>query len=327
MHDVVIVGAGVAGSIVGRLLGRHGFNVRLVDMTPAYTKPCGEVVPTSLIGMLSKARLEHPSVVDKINFFQFYDAGGRLVREVGFNTPVWHSIDKSGWVNNLREGMELARGAVKDLGSIKARIVVDARGPFASRGLKVVVWRGYARTRDFEGRAAIILSRNPFGIAWIFGHGDEANVGGGFLGIGEPRRLSMRLLQRHGVTRVEGDAYSLVTLYPRLSLGQGSVIRVGEAAGFVQSLGGEGIRPAVESAIELARAIVDGGEDILQAYTAATRGLQVEVRLANLLLDLSRALGAKILGYVERGFFDLWLRGRLRESRLTLSRLAVLRGA
>jgi len=321
-----IVGAGVAGSVAAHLLLDIMDNVDVFDMSSSYAKPCGEVVPSSTLLLVRSRGLPVPDIVDRIKIFEFYNEEGRLLRRVEYPEPLWLSIDKSGWVNSMRESVGVVRRTVKPSRLEGYDLVVDARGPFASHGSRITVWRAYAATRDFEERSAVVISSQPFGIAWVFGHGDVANVGGGFFGVPNPRRLAEKLVRRLSSAALHGDAYSLVTLHPRLRLHEeGRVLAVGEAAGFVQSLGGEGIRPAIESAALLADAVAEAGsagfQRVLDAYALKTRGLMVEARLSSLLLSLARATGPSIMKRVSRGFIDLWLSGRLREARRVLSSL------
>jgi len=332
LRRVGIVGAGVAGSVAANLLLGIVDDVDVFDMYSSYVKPCGEVVPSSTLPLVRSRRLPVPEIVDRIRVFEFYDEEGRLLRRVEYPEPLWLSIDKSGWVNNMREGVGVVRRAVKPSRLNGYDLVVDARGPFASHGNRITVWRAYAATRDFEGRAAVVISSHPFGIAWLFGHGDAANVGGGFFGVPNPKRLAEKLIRRLSSAALHGDAYSLVTLYPRLRLHrEAHVLAVGEAAGFVQSLGGEGIRPAIESAALLADTVAEAGSagfgQVLDTYALKTRGLMVETRVSSLLLSLARAAGPSLMKRVSRGFIDLWLSGRLREARRVLSRLYLVKNA
>jgi geranylgeranyl reductase family protein len=102
------------------------------------------------------------------------------------------------------------------------------------------------------------------GYAWVFRKGDWLNVG---IGRKDPHRLSHHIddfvaaLVRDGAlepevaqTRPKGHAYLLYTQAARPLVADGALL-VGDAAGLAYAESGEGIRPAVESALLAAQAI------------------------------------------------------------------------
>lgn len=324
---VAVAGAGVAGSIFAYLAAMDGYNVDVFDLTRRYVKPCGEVVPASLFDTLREAGVPLPRIAEYIRVFEFIDGDTAQRYEVAFRRPIWLSIEKTSWVNALRDNIRLEVASVQ-AESLTGRgydLVVDARGPFAATGRRIPVWRAYVPGR-LEERAIIVMRRRPFGIAWAFGHGDRINIGGGFYGISNPRDVALRLLS--GIVDLKeprDQAYSLVTLAPRIRLNpEPRVVRVGEAAGLIQSLGGEGIRPAAESAIALYKALRLGGGDIgsiIKLYINTVRGLVIESRFSTLLLSFAIALGPSALQLASREFFELWLGGKLRYVRRVLASL------
>ncbi len=323
-----ILGLGVAGSTAAILLARLGARVRGYDVMRRYWKPCGEVVPVGLLGLLRSKELPMPAVVDEITVYKFYSVSEGLLRVYEAPRPLWASIEKGVWVERLR-GEAAARGAqlVYSRPPLAGRgVVVDARGPFASRGSRVVVWRAYAENTLGSGYALMMITQRPFGLAWAFSHGDKLNIGGGFIGVGQPRGLVVKLLERMGnvegveLTRgLSGGAYSLVTLFPRVEPVAGDVLRIGEAAGLIQSLGGEGIRPAVASAIALAEAAEE--EDIATAYLRRIEPLVLEARFSSLLLAAASLLGPHALKRLSDDFMEAWLAGRLGDVRSAARRL------
>jgi flavin-dependent dehydrogenase len=330
--QIAVVGSGVAGSVFAVLAKRLGYDVEVYDMARNYVKPCGEVVPAILLDLLKSRNIPLPEVVDSISTFEFYDAHGRLIRRIERDEAVWLSIDKKKWVERLRVmhgGIRVE--TIRDPGRLAESysLVVDARGPFSSKGRKIVVWRAYGLGDDYKGRALLVFSRKPFGLAWVFSSGQRLNIGGGFIGVKNPRELSLKLL--HKVANVElikgTDAYSLVTVMPSISLLKArKIVAIGEAAGLIQSLGGEGIRPAVESAIALVDALGSPRGDVsidtdlvIRRYVENIRGLIVETRFASLLLAFAEAAGFTVLGKIREEFFDYWLMGRLRMVRQVLS--------
>ena len=116
------------------------------------------------------------------------------------------------------------------------------------------------------------------GYAWIFRKGDWLNVG---IGRKNPRRLSehteafVTALARDGVlepevarSRPNGHAYLLYTQSARPLVAEGALL-VGDAAGLAYPESGEGIRPAVESALLAGEAIAACRGDYSQRKLAA----------------------------------------------------------
>jgi len=107
------------------------------------------------------------------------------------------------------------------------------------------------------------------GYGWFYRKGNYLNVG---LGREDDQNLSdhvsayVALLKEHGripkdlATKFSGHAYLLYTHSVRPLIGDG-VLLVGDAAGLAYSPSGEGIRPAVESALMAADAIAAAGGD------------------------------------------------------------------
>lgn len=116
------------------------------------------------------------------------------------------------------------------------------------------------------------------GYGWCFRKGDYLNIG---IGREDNRRLSEHLaafcefLKNRGTIafdpprRFNGHAYLLYGHAPRAVAG-GGVLLIGDAAGLAYTQSGEGIRPAVESALLAAQTILDAsGEyslDQIRAY-------------------------------------------------------------
>jgi menaquinone-9 beta-reductase len=188
----------------------------------------------------------------------------------------------------LLEGIGLAALARRDgewiaNGELRARLVVGAGGHFCpvarltgskSRAEEVVV----AQEAEFEmdpqqGAGCAVSSELPElyfcsdlkGYGWCFRKGNFLNVG---LGRMDQHRLSehvssfMRFLKSAGRLSFEvpqamlGHAYLLYGASARKIADDGMLL-VGDAAGLAYSQSGEGIRPAIESGLLAARAIID----------------------------------------------------------------------
>lgn len=167
--------------------------------------------------------------------------------------------------------------------SLRAPLLVGAGGHFCpvARALGADLGQGecIVGAQEFEVRlSAAQAARSPVrgdtpqfyfypdlaGYAWVFRKGDWLNVG---IGRKDPRRLSAHIdefvaaLVRDGVleaevarSRPKGHAYLLYTQAARPLVADGALL-VGDAAGLAYAESGEGIRPAIESALLAAAAI------------------------------------------------------------------------
>ena len=118
------------------------------------------------------------------------------------------------------------------------------------------------------------------GYGWCFRKGDYLNIG---LGREDNHRLPDHLaafcdfLKRRGTiacdppSRFSGHAYLLYAHAPREVAGAG-VLLIGDAAGLAYTQSGEGIRPAVESALMAAEVIVAAGGQYTIERLAPYRG-------------------------------------------------------
>ena len=66
--DVLIVGGGMAGGLLGLLLADQGFSVRVLDAGPAPVRPSGESAPrVSTLSEASHWLLRHAGVWDRLD--------------------------------------------------------------------------------------------------------------------------------------------------------------------------------------------------------------------------------------------------------------------
>jgi flavin-dependent dehydrogenase len=330
-RNVAIVGAGVAGSILAYILYREGFkDIHVYDMCIRYRKPCGESVPAWVIDdILEKNSIPIPEKLNNIMKIIFLDHDGKVLNGCESSKPIWYIIDKSGWVERLRANVPLEVKPVRHIKGLCSTydLVVDARGPFGSQGGKVVAWRAYVRNiLGLRDEAIIILDwRYGPGLIWLFPYGKSyLNVGGGFNGVKDPKGLTLKTLMKLygiGFRDIEAEAYSLVTVKPKLRLWEKPcIMRVGEAAGLVMALGGEGIRPAIISSIAAVKALLANNDklclnDIKRLYFKELRRLSAQARFQKRLLSFAGVLGVKtvykLLSKASQDLLCMWLRGDL----------------
>jgi len=137
-----------------------------------------------------------------------------------------------------------------------------------------------AADRDrYRGLALIELGTVPGGYGWVFPKGDHVNVGvGGWEHVGPTLRERLReLCARHGirdsaVERLRG--HRLPLRRPGAALASGRAVVVGDAAGLVDPISGDGMYEAFVSsrlAAEAALEVLGGRAASLEAYARAVQ--------------------------------------------------------
>ncbi|MGC9050049.1 NAD(P)/FAD-dependent oxidoreductase [Pyrobaculum sp.] len=274
-----VLGLGPSGSAFLRFYGRaHG-----VDWTRRYFKACGEAVPveTPLVDM--------KYVVDKVKRYKFY-RWRREVGEVAYAKARWYIVDKGAWVESMRGGGE---------GGGEWEVLVKAGGPYQSEGEKITIARAYVDGVKLEEEAAyFIFPENAVGFYWVFPHGGVYNVGGGFIGVANPVPQVLHFVEKWlGGGRVLDVRGAPFTVVPRVVLHDGEGFRVGEAAGLVYPLTGEGIRPGIVSAKALAEALAT--KNPLETYRRAVEPLVRQIEFQKKLLKTAERLAARGEALIE----------------------------
>jgi geranylgeranyl reductase family protein len=303
--DVLVVGAGPAGSAAAMRLAHGGARVLLADRARfPRDKPCGG----GLTGRaLNHAPCDVSSVVEHVvdGFVLRAGYGSRLARKS--NSPVILMTQRRRLDAFLAEqaaaaGAEFRDGAPVDEmvsahDSITARVggsrveaayVVGADGAngIVARTLGLgddirlgvalegnVTWDALDPAR-YRGTAWVELGVVPGGYGWVFPKGDHANLGvGGWLGEGPRLRSHLaRLARKHSVdpgalTEVRGHRLPMRALGS--PAGRGRVLLVGDAAGLVDPLSGDGIYEAFVSARLASEAVLAGRPEEYQEALAA----------------------------------------------------------
>jgi geranylgeranyl reductase family protein len=299
--DVLVVGAGPAGSSASIHLARAGSRVLLADKARfPRDKPCGggltgralKRIPVDpspvverdvdrfqlrlrygasftrshsepLIRMTQRRRLdaflaEQAAAAGaefrdgaKVEFTELGDGG--VTARVG--TEVVHA--------DTVIGADGANGVVARAAEVGAEIV---RGVALEGNVPLDLLRG-----DFERTAVVELVVVPGGYGWVFPKGDHANLGVGGWGSEGPRLRDHldRLAREHGLSLndlAELKGHRLPMRRLGTPAGKGRVLLVGDAAGLVDPLSGDGMYEAFVSARLAADAVLTGD---LEGYTAA----------------------------------------------------------
>lgn len=306
MFDLIVVGAGPAGSSAGRLAAKLGLNTLLIEKEqfPRY-KPCGGAVTDQALSYLGfdlpfdlceatifaarvhhggrsiEARRDHPIA--------------RMVSRSAFDTYLLGQARETGVAARMGErvtGISQKREAVQvftDQGTYEAAFVIIAEG--AHGQLKHGVRRrdrkneyGVCLVADIPGEEAALdypqdtidvhFGVGGMGYGWVFPHGEYYSVGLGGLAssLRRPRETMAEFLGLRGFAenhRTRGHTIPVGGIRRRLASRR--VLLVGDAAGFLDSFTGEGIAYAIRSgqiaAEVMERAISWGGDPgVLRDY-------------------------------------------------------------
>jgi flavin-dependent dehydrogenase len=297
--DVLVVGGGPGGSSVAWGLRDSGLRVRVVDRAafPRDKTCAGWVTPPvwSALGIDPKDYAAEGRTLQPIRGFQIGRLGDAASR-VRERDVISHGIRRCEFDTFLlrRCGAELRLGEpVRALerrpdgwlvdGSMHARLLVGAGGHFCpvarhldggrAKELPIAAQEIELELGGEEARVdpelpEIWFSADLAGYGWAFRKGRFLNVGlgrRGGEGLSEHVQSFFDELRRAGRIpaswrgRVHGHAY-LTYGSTRRPLTAPGVALVGDAAGLAYPKSGEGIRPAVESGLLLARALAGASD-------------------------------------------------------------------
>ncbi|HZR90803.1 MAG TPA: geranylgeranyl reductase family protein [Gaiellaceae bacterium] len=308
--DAIVVGAGPAGSTTAYRLARAGSNVLLLDRARfPRDKPCGGGLTIRAVRQMPVPPdpvVEH--VVDRMGFRLDYrsrfERGGRepLILMTQRRRLDHYLVEQAAAAGaTVRDGVKVAdvtvgeravRVAV-DGAPVEAAALVAADGANGTTrraldlggeyvlgvALEGNAARGVVGDR-YDGLAEFELGTIPGGYGWIFPKGDHVNVGvGGWEREGPSLRRHLRILCRaHGipesaVTDLRGHRLPLRRAGSVAA--RGRALLVGDAAGLVDPLSGDGMYEAFVSSRLAADAVLDllaGRVDRLDGYTERLAG-------------------------------------------------------
>jgi menaquinone-9 beta-reductase len=296
--EVLIVGAGPAGSTCARILAKWGISVLLLDRDQfPRDKPCaGWITPAVLEALrIDPERYRQGRLLQEIRTFR---TGFSHCKETltDYGSTVCYGIRRNEFdhyllLNNtsrtsLGEAVQsLERTADGWLvnGRVHARLLVGAGGhscpvartlgakPGDERAIVAMVAefemgeKQLSNCRLAAGHTALSFSRDGKGYGWLLRKGPFLNIGLGSLGATQVGRLMddfcAHLRQRGDLAEklcgpLQEHAYlTYRKLGGRRIVGDRTLL-IGDAAGLAFPESGEGILPAVESAIMAAQAIL-----------------------------------------------------------------------
>ena len=318
--DVIVVGAGPGGSTASRELAQRGRSVLLLDRARfPRDKPCGGGVTVRCAGLLPfdlSPVVEHVVTGAQIRHGHRRNVARNYEGVLTYMTQR-RRLDAFLVERAQEAGVEFRDGqavtGVQQLpsGDYEVRVGDDVhlgRALVGADGANGVVKTalGFEHPREaavalegniampngmpswLEGRVALQLGLVPGGYGWVFPKGDHVNVGvGGWKAIAGPhlREWLHTLCRDYGfdpasMTGLRGHHLPMVR--PGAALAAGGAALVGDAAGFVDPLSGEGIHGAIASGVAVAPAV----DDYVSKRTATLASYETFVR-RELLPDLA----------------------------------------
>ncbi|HET7130147.1 MAG TPA: geranylgeranyl reductase family protein [Gaiellaceae bacterium] len=287
-YDVLVVGGGPAGSTTAIRLADSGARVLLVDKaTFPRDKPCGGGITTRALAHCPVD--PSPVVEEEVDLvelrFRFDDSVVRRAASPVIRMTQRRRLDAFLLDAARERGVEVREGTTIDAAAAAADYVVGADGANGTTAKAFGLGGGIVHGVAYEGnvgydvvdrvryarRAVVELADIPGGYGWVFPKGDHVNVGVGAWQDEGPRIREhlARVCRSHGL-----DASQLDGLRGhRLPLRRGATrvagdraLLVGDAAGLIDPVSGDGMYECFVSSRLAAEAILTGR---LDAYPAA----------------------------------------------------------
>jgi geranylgeranyl reductase family protein len=320
--DVIVIGAGPGGSASAYLLARAGMRVALIDKAAfPRDKLCGgmlsertEKVYKSIFGDSWQDAYEFSS--SDVDFF--YKA--RLLNEVRNYRRMYFTM-RSNFDHRLA-ALAAAKGAVlmentravsleQRTGSVRLASGTAINGDFiiGADGATGMVAQSLGMSRSKQHQAAGLeiefprqgaragLDRPEFhfgvlrwGYGWVFPKKETLTIGiAGLVRKNPGLKNSFRIFLERICSRVpdiKWKAHPIPFCNLLLRPGRGNILLVGDAAGFVEPVTGEGIAFAMQSALHAAHAVLDAAgsgkpESALKNYQNRYDTLARHLTLAN----------------------------------------------
>ncbi len=322
MYDLVIVGAGPAGSTAAYVATKLGLKTLVIDrLQPPREKPCGGGLTPRTWRLLNRLGLEFPTY-GGCRVIETRAAGYRFTLEkepilVTRRPHFDYALFKQSGADFVRDQVLTVKSGVVvgRLGEYGGRIILGADGATSAVAKSIGVYRldykshAMAYMTIAEGPPSdtcvvdidsVLREVGKPGYAWIFPLDGGANVG---VGAGLGRWIDLRNFVRkyaedagYRVGQMWGHPISLGHVR---SLGRGNVLLAGEAAGLVDATTGEGIYYAIASGAAAAVATyvglkVYGSERrVLPVYTQLVKPYVEEVKKTRLILQMAKYIAAR----------------------------------
>ncbi len=290
LWDAIVVGAGPAGASAAYFLGERGLRVLVLEREALpRDKPCGGAVPRSALDPFPFDF--EPVIESAIGSVRYaWRDAERTVRVPGDTVAIVRRRKFDHFLISRARAEVLTRTAAKEVEAREDGVVVHSADGKSWRGRYLLLAEGstgalarrlglrrgaagvptleahvpLSRVRsDFHGQAWFQFGTLPGGYLWIFPKREHLAVGiVAFRGARRPlREILAAEMSRMGVglegVRLRG--HPLPVFSGRRPLHRGRVMLLGDAAGLVDPLLGEGVRYALRSGQIAAEVVAEGG--------------------------------------------------------------------
>ncbi|MFX0023143.1 MAG: geranylgeranyl reductase family protein [Candidatus Hermodarchaeota archaeon] len=297
MYDVIISGAGPAGSKCAEVFAKSGFKVALIEKDTNWRKPCGGAVNSRIYKYYPQLRKYNFHRINKINIYsaEYFKFGYRWNKEIDYSI----NVDRLEFDNVLRNiaidaGAELfdknvsydfiiknnQRIGVKTKSpsgtqEYEGKIIIIADGMSSKLAIKSGLRNKWKIEEIILAKSAILEGKNNIdidtislffksfkGYAWLFPLEDKKfNIGIGTMGEDNLKyNLNQifnefkndpkikQFLPENNYKKIWEGACPLPGLgIAEKSLYGDNMMLIGDAAGFVNPISGEGICPSIAS--------------------------------------------------------------------------------
>jgi flavin-dependent dehydrogenase len=292
-----ILGAGVAGSLLAYRLPYS----TVYEMFPGFRKPCGEAIPNET----PQAPFLHHYLSREIHAIHVC---------VRYECRIHDFGETVGWIIRKHEWLDILREKIGYYARIKYSVprlsknFIDARGAYSDSPEydSLITARGF--TDDFGGfEDTLYFYYHPgfLGYLWVFPASETGmwNVGVGmrskdYKKIGKPiwkllEELAADLALITRITNIQAMKIKIVDPSNAIDKDR-NIVRIGEAGGFIVPFTGEGIRPAIESAMALAEDILNHEYSFPRLQMLASR-YKRHHKIYRLLLRLGSERAARLM--------------------------------